>query len=149
MPTTKKDYYEILGLSEEDKKLHGEDFAKKVKAAHRKLAMKWHPDRFADKDDNEKAEAEDKMKEINEAYAVLSDQSKRQRYDMDGSFDGNPFDGGFQSTGDPVMDEFIRQHMAHMGGFGMGGFSTFGGFGQQEVRAVPTKIRIKVNCFFE
>lgn len=140
--TTKKDYYEILGLSEEDKKLQGEEFAKKVKSAHRKLALKWHPDKFAGKDEQERKEAEDKMKEINEAYAVLSDEKKRQQYDFQGSYEGNPFEG-FQGTGDPMMDEMIRRHMSNMG-WGMGGFSTFGGFGQQSMRVAPTKIRIKI-----
>ncbi len=88
---TQRDYYEVLGVkkgaSEAD-----------LKAAYRKMALKWHPDRNADN----KAEAEQKFKEINEAYQVLSDPQKKQMYDQFGhaAFDpasgmgGNPFAGG-------------------------------------------------------
>ncbi len=68
---TKRDYYEILGV---DKKSSADD----IKAAYRKLAMQYHPDR------NKAPDAEEKFKEISEAYAVLSDQSKRQQYDQFG-----------------------------------------------------------------
>jgi DnaJ-class molecular chaperone len=89
---TKRDYYEILGVA----KGATSDV---VKAAYRKMALKWHPDRNQDK----KAEAEEKFKEINEAYQVLSDPQKKQMYDQFGhaAFDaasgmgGNPFGGGF------------------------------------------------------
>ncbi|OGV99221.1 MAG: integrase [Nitrospinae bacterium RIFCSPLOWO2_02_FULL_39_110] len=68
-----KDYYEILGLKK--------DAAEgQIKKAYRKLAMKYHPDR----NPNNKS-AEEKFKEINEAYAVLSDKDKRKQYDMFGS----------------------------------------------------------------
>lgn len=74
--------------------------AEELKSAYRKMALKWHPDRNQDK----KEEAELKFKEINEAYQVLSDATKRQQYDQFGhaAFDpasgmgGNPFAGGFQ-----------------------------------------------------
>lgn len=90
---TKRDYYEILGVT---KQVSEAD----LKSAYRKLALKWHPD----KNPNNKAEAEAKFKEINEAYQVLSDAKKRQQYDQFGhaAFDpasgmgGNPFTGGFQ-----------------------------------------------------
>jgi molecular chaperone DnaJ len=68
---TKRDYYEILGV---DKKSSSEE----IKAAYRKLAMQYHPDR------NKATDAEEKFKEISEAYAVLSDQNKRQQYDQFG-----------------------------------------------------------------
>ncbi|MBP7768691.1 J domain-containing protein [Candidatus Woesebacteria bacterium] len=92
MPT-KRDYYEILGLKK------GASDAE-IKAAYRKMALKWHPDRNQDK----KEEAEKEFKEINEAYQVLSDAQKKQTYDQFGhaAFDpasgmgGNPFGGGFQ-----------------------------------------------------
>ena len=68
-----KDYYKILGVersaSEED-----------IRKAYRKLAMKYHPDR----NPNDK-EAEERFKEINEAYEVLSDQEKRKKYDAYGA----------------------------------------------------------------
>ena len=67
----KKDYYEILGISKNAS-------ADEMKSAYRKLALKYHPDRNKDKG------AEDKFKEISEAYAVLSDSQKRQKYDQYG-----------------------------------------------------------------
>lgn len=70
MPT-KRDYYEILGVSKTASEAE-------VKAAYRKLALKYHPDR------NKAADAEQKFKEINEAYQVLSDHKKRQQYDQFG-----------------------------------------------------------------
>jgi len=71
-----EDYYQLLGV---DKKASAEE----IKKAYRKLAFKWHPDR----NPNSKAQAEEKFKKISEAYAVLSDQEKRQQYDMYGSAD--------------------------------------------------------------
>lgn len=90
---TKRDYYEVLGV---EKTASETD----IKSAYRKMALKWHPDKHADN----KEEAEQKFKEINEAYQVLSDKQKRQTYDQFGhaAFDqasgmgGNPFGGGFQ-----------------------------------------------------
>jgi molecular chaperone DnaJ len=70
---TKRDYYEILGVA---KTSDGDE----IKRAYRKLAMKWHPDRV----EGDKAEAEVRFKECAEAYEVLSDPQKRQRYDQFG-----------------------------------------------------------------
>ena len=87
MPT-KRDYYEILGV---DKSSSG----KEIKSAYRKMALKYHPDK------NKADDAEEKFKEINEAYQVLSDGEKKKAYDQFGhaAFDpasgmgGNPFSG--------------------------------------------------------
>jgi len=68
----KRDYYEILGVSKSAS-------ADEIKKAYRKVAMQFHPDR----NPNDKA-AEDKFKEAAEAYEVLSDASKKQRYDQFG-----------------------------------------------------------------
>jgi curved DNA-binding protein len=70
-----EDYYQVLGV---EKKASSDD----IKKAYRKLALKWHPD----KNPNNKA-AEEKFKKISEAYAVLSDNEKRQQYDQFGSAD--------------------------------------------------------------
>ncbi len=74
MPVTKKDYYEVLGVS------RGAS-ADEIKQAFRRLAMKHHPDRHATAN---KKEAEEKFKEISEAYEVLSDAQKRAAYDQYG-----------------------------------------------------------------
>jgi len=89
--STKRDYYEILGI---DKKAS----ASEIKSAYRKMALKYHPDK------NKAADAEEKFKEINEAYQILSDSEKKKTYDQFGhaAFDpasgmgGNPFSGGFR-----------------------------------------------------
>jgi len=67
-----RDYYEILGVPRNATK-------EEIKQAYRKLALQYHPDR------NKSKEAEEKFKEINEAYAVLSDDEKRKEYDMYGA----------------------------------------------------------------
>ncbi len=72
--TTKRDYYEILGIS----KTASVD---EIKKAYRNLALKHHPDRVSS---DKKKEAEEKFKEISEAYAVLSDEQKRSQYDQFG-----------------------------------------------------------------
>ena len=78
----KRDYYEVLGLA----KNAGED---DIKKAYRKLAMKFHPDRNSGKD------AEEKFKEVKEAYEVLSEPAKREAYDRFGHAGVDPNAGGF------------------------------------------------------
>jgi molecular chaperone DnaJ len=87
MATTKRDYYDVLGVG---RKASTEE----IKRAFRKLAMQYHPDR------NKKADSEQRFKEINEAYEVLSDSERRAAYDRYGhdgarvfGFGGQPFDG--------------------------------------------------------
>lgn len=89
----KKDYYEILGVNKNSSK-------KEIKKAFRKLAMKYHPDK------NKDVNAEENFKEINEAYEVLSNDAKRQKYDQFGhsAFDSSSgfegFSQGFSNFSD-------------------------------------------------
>ena len=107
----KRDYYEVLGLS----KGASQD---EIKKAYRKMAKKYHPD--VNKDPG----AEDKFKEINEAYEVLSDEQKKAAYDMYGHAGVDPngfggaggFGGGF--SGDDLNDIFSIFMGGGFGGFG-------------------------------
>ncbi|UCG03190.1 MAG: DnaJ domain-containing protein [Candidatus Heimdallarchaeota archaeon] len=113
-----KDYYEILGVPKNASK-------KDIKKAYRKLALKYHPDRAKESGMNPKV-AEEKFKEIGEAYSVLSDTEKRQQYDQFGPEGFAQFArggaGGFRMDIDPF--EIFSQF------FGRGGpndfFSAFG-----------------------
>ena len=126
--STKRDYYEILGV---DKNAD----AQALKKAYRKLAMQYHPDRNPDN-----KEAEEKFKEINEAYEVLSDEDKRRTYDQFGH-EGVNGQGGFGGQG--------------FGGQGFGGFEDIfgGGFsGGRPRRRGPERgadIRHSINITFE
>ena len=100
MATQKKDYYEILGVSRKASQ-------DEIKKAFRKYALKYHPDR------NKSSEAQEKFKEINEAYQVLSDPEKRSIYDQYGHAGINSnfnkgFEGfeGFSGFGD-IFDSFF------------------------------------------
>ena len=104
-----KDYYEILGVSRDAD-------AAAIKSAYRKLARKYHPDV------NKTKEAEEKFKDINEAYEVLSDKAKRQRYDSLGS----NWQGGADYTPPPGFENFnfnFNQGGAQSFDFGGSGFS--------------------------
>ena len=123
MPDQKRDYYEVLGVSKNADE-------KDIKKAYRKLAMKYHPDV------NKEPDAEDKFKEINEAYEVLSDESKRKAYDtygfagVDPNFaggQGNPFQGGSFSFDDLFGGGGGGFSSGGFGGFGMGGGWTYSG----------------------
>lgn len=108
-----KDYYEILGVSRDAD-------AAAIKSAYRKLARKYHPDV------NKTKEAEEKFKDINEAYEVLSDKAKRQRYDSLGS----NWQGGADYTPPPGFENFsfnFNQGGAQSFDFGGSGFSDFFG----------------------
>jgi len=111
LPVGKKDYYEILGISRSASE-------KEIKAAYRKLARKYHPD----VNPGDKA-AEDKFKEMAEAFAVLSDKDKRARYDRGGheAFgpDFDPFAGfDFRTAGFGIGD---LSEILGMFGAGLGG----------------------------
>lgn len=121
---TKRDYYEILGVQ----KGAGVD---EIKAAYRKLAMQFHPDR------NKDAGAEEKFKEISEAYAALSDPKKRQVYDQYGH---SGFDQRYSQEDvfrGADFEDVFRSMGFDFGGMGGGSasfgdiFSMFGGGGRQ------------------
>lgn len=108
----KKDYYEVLGL---EKGASDDD----IKKAFRKQAIKYHPDKNAGN-----KEAEEKFKEINEAYQVLSDPQKKAQYDQFGTTDFNGgaggFDGGFDFSGMGGFGDIFESFFGG-GGFGGGG----------------------------
>lgn len=110
----KKDYYQILELTEEDKKLDGDKFKKKLKSNYRRLSLKYHPDRNSDKTEEERKLLEDKFKDCVEAYEVLSDPQKRQQYDLFGNIDGN---NGFYNTANDLHD-FMSNFMGNFNPFG-------------------------------
>lgn len=108
-----KNYYDILGITEEEKKLQGKEFEEVLSRKYKKLAMKWHPDRWVNGTDEEKKKAEEMFKDISEANAVLSDSNQRQQYDMSQSgfsgFDTGDFSGFNPFGGFPGFSNFYNQ----------------------------------------
>lgn len=141
---SKKDYYDLLGV---EKTASEND----IKKAYRKLAMKYHPDKFSNASEKEKKEAEEKFKEVNEAYQVLSDADKRAKYDRfghaafenggagAGGFGG--FGGGFEGFGsaEDIFSSFFG---------GGGGFGGFGG-GRQRGPEPGADLRVDVTVTLE
>ncbi len=131
---SKRDYYEVLGVSK------GASDAE-VKKAYRKMAIKFHPDKNPD-DKN----AEEKFKEAAEAYEVLSNAEKKQRYDQFGhagmggaaGFGGGGFGGGMS------MDDIFSQFGDIFGGHFGGGFGG-GGRRQRVNRGSNLRVRVKLN----
>ncbi len=119
-----KSLYETLGIGENAS-------ADEIKKAYRKLARKYHPDV------NKTPEAEEKFKEINAAYEILSDEEKKRQYDQfgDSMFGGQSFhDFAGSQGGGADLDEILRSIFGGggFGGFSSGGFSggfSSGGFG--------------------
>src|SRR2546429_4931144 len=136
MPTTKRDYYEVLGVArgaQEDE----------IKRAYRKLAVKFHPD----KNPND-LHAEEKFKELGEAYDVLIDADKRAAYDRYGhaafSHGGGGFGGGFHDPFDIFREAF--------GGGGGGIFESFfggGGAGRADERQRGSDLRYDMQITLE
>ncbi len=106
-----QDYYQTLGVGRDAD-------PKQVKAAYRKLARKWHPDLHSGK---KKEEAEERFKQINEAYEVLSDEDKRAKYDRLGS----NWRAGEQFTPPPGSEGFYTYTTADFDPTDLGGFSSF------------------------
>lgn len=117
-----KSLYETLGVSENAS-------ADEIKKSYRKLARKYHPDI------NKEKEAEEKFKEINAAYEILSDEKKRSQYDQfgDNMFGGQNFSdfARSQGSGGINLDDILSQIFGNSGGFGAGAnsFGFGGGFG--------------------
>ena len=109
------DYYKILGIKKNATETE-------IKKAYRKLALKWHPD----KNPNNREEAEEKFKKINEAYSILSDKNKRNEYDKGGmNFDFKGFNADdifkdFFGGKDPFSEffKFDDDIGINFGGFG-------------------------------
>lgn len=128
---TNKDYYSILGV---DRNVDD----KTLKKAYRKLAIKYHPDKNPDN-----KEAEQKFKEIVEAYDVLSDKDKRRQYDMFGTVNGS----GFNNSSSMDMDEFLKRFMHH-GGFGFDD-AFANNYTNQNVRQKGEDKKVRVTVTFE
>ena len=119
MAETKRDYYEVLGVERTAS-------ADEIKKAYRKLAMKYHPDRNPGDQ-----EAADKFKEASEAYEVLSNPDKRQRYDQFGHAGTNFGPGGFDFNRDFTGGADFADIFGSLFGGGLG--DLFGG-GRQRSR---------------
>ena len=130
--STKRDYYEVLGVSKSAS-------ADEIKSQYRKLALKFHPDR------NKSAEAGEHFKEISEAYAVLSDQEKRKIYDqyghagVDGKYSTEDIFQGASGNFNDVFSDLFGRSGGGMNSifetlFGRGGGFGFEGFEQRKGR---------------
>ena len=134
----KRDYYEVLGVQKDAS-------ADEIKKAYRKKAIQYHPD----KNPGDK-EAEEKFKEAAEAYEVLSNPDKRQRYDQFGheGLNGAGGFGGFGGEGMSMDDIFsmfgdIFGGRGGFGGFGFGGSRS--GASQRKFRGSDLRVKVKLN----
>lgn len=134
---SKRDFYEILGVS---KSASDDD----IKKAYRKLAIKYHPDKNPDD-----KSAEEKFKEAAEAYEVLSNPEKRQRYNQFGhagvgGASGGGGGGGSHYGGGMNMDDIFSQFGDIFGG-GFGGGGRSSGGGRRVMRGSNLRVKVKLN----
>jgi molecular chaperone DnaJ len=133
--STKRDYYEILGVSKSAT-------PEEIKKAYRKVAIQFHPDKNPDN-----KEAEEKFKEAAEAYEVLSDADKRAQYDRFGH--SRQGQGGFQGGHEMNMDDIFSQFGDIFGGGGSAFESFFGGGGgggrARQRKGSNLRIKLKLN----
>jgi molecular chaperone DnaJ len=146
MMATKRDYYEILGV----KKNASLD---EIKKAYRELALRYHPDRVPHE---QKKDAEEKFKEISEAYAVLSDSQKRALYDQYGHsgidkkyayediFKGADFGSVFQDLGDFGFGGNIFEEIFQDLGFDIFGARKSRGSGSRRSRGRDLQISVSI-----
>lgn len=138
----KRDYYEVLGVGKDAS-------AEEIKKAYRKKAIQNHPDKNPDD-----KEAEERFKEAAEAYEVLSNPQKKQRYDqyghagMGGAAGGGGFSGGGFSDIEDIFSAFGDIFGGHFGGFG--GFSGGGAGGRSRggrrvSRGSDLRVKVKLN----
>ena len=134
---TKRDFYEILGVSKGAT-------AEEIKKAYRKTAIQFHPDKNPDN-----KEAEEKFKEAAEAYEVLSDETKRAQYDRFGH--SRPGGGGGYSSHEMNMEDIFSQFGDIFGGGGGGSpfDSFFGGGGSRSRQRKGSNLRIKLKMTLE
>jgi molecular chaperone DnaJ len=131
----KRDYYEILGVA----KNASED---DIKKAYRKLAIKYHPDKNPDD-----KKAEEKFKEAAEAYEILSNSEKRQRYNQFGHAGVGGASAGHGGPGGMNMDDIFSQFGDIFGGaFGFGGSGGGrSGGGRRVMRGTNLRVKVKLN----
>jgi len=137
-----KSYYDILGVSRDA----SED---EIKRSYRKGAVKYHPDKWTDKPEKDRKAAEEKFKEISEAYEVLSDQSKRQMYDKYGD-DWQKFQSGQYTQQDGFSDD-LEDIIRRMNGMHSGFDSFFShSYHSQKFEKEPgTTLKIEYNMTVE
>lgn len=137
---SKRDYYEILGVTKSSSEAE-------IKKAYRKLAIKYHPDKNPDD-----KEAEEKFKEAAEAYEVLSNPEKKQRYDQFGHQGVGGAAGGGFGGGGMNMDDIFSQFGDIFGGAfsgSGGGFGGFGGGGRGRRVRKGSNLRVRVKMTLE
>ncbi|HWP24400.1 MAG TPA: molecular chaperone DnaJ, partial [Candidatus Binatia bacterium] len=128
--SAKKDYYELLGVNRNASE-------EEIKKAYRKLALQYHPDRNPGN-----KQAEEKFKEVSEAYSVLSDPQKRAQYDQFGHAafgEGGPFAGGFDFSGG--FEDIFGDIFGEFFGTGAGG--------RRRARARGEDLRYNLTLKFE
>ena len=114
----RKDYYKILNITKDASQ-------DQIKKAYRKLALKWHPDKNSGSEE-QKAEADKMFKDIGEAYALLSDPQKRERYDSGMDLEDIENGGGFHShAGGIDPTQIFQMFFGGDGGMGGGGMPFF------------------------
>lgn len=129
----KRDYYEILGIDKSASE-------KEIKSAYRKLAMQYHPDK------NSSPDAEEKFKEISEAYEILSDQNKRSKYDKFGhsAFDPNSYSFG---NSEDIFSSFFESFGSGFSGADFFGdiFGSFNNYEAENKRGLDLQLVLNIN----